>query len=683
MKAIDFHIHTVATKQDSFFEFSLEVLKEYVDIHNLDAIAITNHNLFDQKQFEEIQKALPIKVFPGIEVDLLTGHMLVIAENRKKTVEEFAVQCQEIAKIYEKNNRVTVSEFKNTFPNYCEYLLIPHYDKKPIIPNSAIDEFSDEIFCSEVKNPKSFFIHRRREGELTPLLFSDLRSKKGLTTEEMKYKVGKTYVDIDEINISKLKLALKQKNNVSLNKDKEGNAFEINNDGLVVKQGINLVFGKRASGKTELLKSIKKGHGDDALHIPQFFITSKSDDKDFKQYINKQHANVRRDILKPFDPVLTTILDIDKQAEEKELSNFTETLLRSAEQESLEDEYSRCELYRTGTFDIRKDKSLYNMLDALETIIENKKYRADIVEIIDIQSLKILFNRFYSKYYKDTIKTRVKEHCNNIIRNIRDDLSKKTAVSEIEDINLTKIVENELKIQTFNSILRKYRQEHDVSEYCKNIHDFRVNTRIRNFSNVSEVKEDAKISQQIAMKEEFELFYSDNPYAYVHSLKDKSISHEEILKSLFKVEFEVVDSKGHPLSGGQRSEYILLDTIDEALKYNLLLIDEPESSFDNKFLKNQFIPLLEDISNQVPVLLSTHNSVLGVLSNPAQLLYTRREEDGQFEIYTGSLTSKDLKGTKDKQRKLSTYVALTELMEAGILSYQERGEIYEGIKDRE
>lgn len=51
LKKIDLHIHTISTVSDSKkFLFSMEKLKEYVSTRNLDAIAITNHNIFDIDQ---------------------------------------------------------------------------------------------------------------------------------------------------------------------------------------------------------------------------------------------------------------------------------------------------------------------------------------------------------------------------------------------------------------------------------------------------------------------------------------------------------------------------------------------------------------------------------------------------------------------------------------------------------
>lgn len=48
MKKLDLHIHTIPTVSDRPFDFSMESLKKYVNDLALDAIAITNHNVFDE-----------------------------------------------------------------------------------------------------------------------------------------------------------------------------------------------------------------------------------------------------------------------------------------------------------------------------------------------------------------------------------------------------------------------------------------------------------------------------------------------------------------------------------------------------------------------------------------------------------------------------------------------------------
>lgn len=207
MKAIDLHIHTISTITDWDFTFSLDNLKKYIEKAKLDAIAITNHNKFNLEQFEEIRDAIDIHVFPGVEVDLENGHILVIAEN--SSLEEFSSKVQRVEnKIKTQDCSINLMEFKNIFGNLDEYLLIPHIDKKPPINAEILQELNDHIYTGEVSSPKKFIrMFKDKDQKLTPVLFSDSRISEKVT--DIKHQ--RTFLDIGDINLSSLKTALKDK----------------------------------------------------------------------------------------------------------------------------------------------------------------------------------------------------------------------------------------------------------------------------------------------------------------------------------------------------------------------------------------------------------------------------------------------------------------------------------------
>jgi predicted metal-dependent phosphoesterase TrpH len=60
LKKIDLHIHTVPTISDSAFVFSIDAFKRYVTEARIDAVAVTNHDVFDGQQFRQIQQALDV-----------------------------------------------------------------------------------------------------------------------------------------------------------------------------------------------------------------------------------------------------------------------------------------------------------------------------------------------------------------------------------------------------------------------------------------------------------------------------------------------------------------------------------------------------------------------------------------------------------------------------------------------
>jgi hypothetical protein len=127
LKKIDLHMHTVPTISDAHFDFSLEKLEEYVKSAELDAIAITNHDVFDLAQFRQIDKALDC-----IEINLAKGHILLISEN--ENLDEFQIKTQAVTeKIKVIGDFISVDELFHIFGDLNTYMLIPHYEKKPPI----------------------------------------------------------------------------------------------------------------------------------------------------------------------------------------------------------------------------------------------------------------------------------------------------------------------------------------------------------------------------------------------------------------------------------------------------------------------------------------------------------------------------------------------------------------------
>lgn len=151
MKRIDFHIHTIATVSDQDFAFDQSVLVDYVSELSLDAIAITNHNQFDKQQYESICGNLSIPVFPGIEIDIEKGHLLVITSY--EDIADFAARCERVsALVSSATDYLSASQFKEIFPSVDKYILIPHYEKSPTLLLDKVPLLTQFITCGEVNS---------------------------------------------------------------------------------------------------------------------------------------------------------------------------------------------------------------------------------------------------------------------------------------------------------------------------------------------------------------------------------------------------------------------------------------------------------------------------------------------------------------------------------------------------
>jgi len=241
---IDLHTHTIPTISDSHFDFSIEKLKDYVATMEIDCLAITNHNLFDKEQFELICSELSILVLPGIEINLEGGHLLLISDN--KEVDEFTSKCSLVTtEIGANTDFISVEKLREIFPDLKKYLLIPHYDKKPIIRQDIINILIDHISAGEVASVRKFKTCLKETDKLVPVIFSDLRFHKDLSS----FSTRQTYIPLDEINFNGIKACLFDKNKVFLSKEDGNELFQATSDGIKISTGLNVVFGERSTGK--------------------------------------------------------------------------------------------------------------------------------------------------------------------------------------------------------------------------------------------------------------------------------------------------------------------------------------------------------------------------------------------------------------------------------------------------
>ena len=175
-------------------------------------MAVININ---RNQFEEIREKLDITVFAGIEVDLENGHIIVISDG--ENLDKFDEQCQNLSNLFNDGREyISYDDFISTFSNFEEYLLIPHYKKKPALQQHIIRKFGRNITCGEVDSIKKFCILKKQQEDLVPIFSSDIRIKKDLDSFPTRF----TFLDINDTSLKSIKYALMDKNKVFLNDNK-------------------------------------------------------------------------------------------------------------------------------------------------------------------------------------------------------------------------------------------------------------------------------------------------------------------------------------------------------------------------------------------------------------------------------------------------------------------------------
>ena len=118
--------------------------------------------------------------------------------------------------------------------------------------------------------------------------------------------------------------------------------------------------------------------------------------------------------------------------------------------------------------------------------------------------------------------------------------------------------------------------------------------------------------------------------------------------------------------------------LNEAKNKPIILIDEPESSLDNAYIKSELNRELKKLAKNSMVVVITHNSTLGTLLEPDYLIITLKDDRGGYSVMSGEFSSSKVKDSViDIEEK--SYEKFIEAMESGIDSYIKKGEIYASL----
>ncbi|TMU50746.1 PHP domain-containing protein [Flagellimonas algicola] len=665
MKKIDLHTHTISTVSDSDFEFDLSKVQEYVEKLELDAIAITNHNTFDSRQYFEIRNSVSVIVFPGIEIDLEGGHILVVSDTNEFEISDFEQRCNRVSSLIRTNDEeLTIEQFNDIFPDLSKYILIPHRDKKPNIKQEIIDVLNPHITSGEVASISKFKRAYKDDDELVPVLFSDLIFKAQLTN----FPTRQTFVDLNEISLAGIKSCLFDRSKIALTKDSGNDFFQATDNGLLLSTGLNIILGGRSTGKSVTLDKISASSGN-AKYIKQFSLLH-NDEERFNETNKARLSLIHHNFLGEFRKVVEKIVQVDVEQNHIDINNYLDSLKKFASENEKKDLYSKCVIFSENAYTINDLTNLDKVIKSVETLIKNNEYQDIIQKHLDISDLKRLAIELNQKAIDSNIENNKKSWINSLTSDITRELRIKTTGAVIEDLDFYRIGLDEVKVEKFEkvvSILKKSREIHK-----EELGKFSIVTSTKEMEGASDLQ---KVGRDKKMYSTAFRSYNTSAYQYLLGLKQLGVEDANLYKFFIRIESITFNEDGFIVSGGERSEFNLIHEIQDATKYDLLLIDEPESSFDNDFLNKEINAIIKHISTLMPVVVVTHNSTVGASIKPNFLAITQKSiEDKEFvyRIFTGYPSDKEL--TSADGKKLENYETLLSCLEAGLEAYNERKE---------
>ena len=270
---IDVHTHTRKIKSGDAESRNIESKRFFDIIKNTDVkiLAITNHNHFDLRQYEDFHNGLIgiCQIWPGIELDILENgkrsHLLVICN--PKNCQDFDKQVKKLLKKESPDTFiVSISETVDKL-DYLDCIYIAHYlSKKPNLGDEEIEKLT-----KAVSNPKRIIKEATNSISAGIYISHGHNSIYGSDIQNWEdyISISKTLPELrlPVESFEQFSLLLNKDEatiNTLLNKKVKENIEIVPFDNLAeivrldIYNDINILFGSKGTGKTDILKALSK-----------------------------------------------------------------------------------------------------------------------------------------------------------------------------------------------------------------------------------------------------------------------------------------------------------------------------------------------------------------------------------------------------------------------------------------
>jgi len=334
-------------------------------------------------------------------------------------------------------------------------------------------------------------------------------------------------------------------------------------------------------------------------------------------------------------------------------------------------------LFKETEFELSSIEYIETALSNIKEVIEKDeiwKLLSNSVQkknnFVDVYSE---LRNLYIEFRKDN---EIKKKVNKIMTEVKSTVTARTGISNVQECSINKIIHRqqlEKKINEFlNGIVTKSPQKNE------RLHGYQIQVNLVPYESASQFQKE--IGTKEAVNNDLMEAYKNKDFiTFLNNLKCKKFYNEaNFAEYLVRKEVKLLDSDGVPASGGQAVGFALMLRLNEAKNKPIILIDEPESSLDNAYIKSELNSELKQLARNSMVVVITHNSTLGTLLEPDYLIVTSKDNNGNYSIMSGEFSSSKIKDSINGLEEKS-HDKFIEAMESGIDSYTKKGEIYANL----
>ncbi len=700
---IDLHCHTKQIKSGDGpgRNVTPSIFREKISNASIKIVAITNHNAFDYAQYIELQNAVKdiCAVWPGVEIDIVgkSGkkfHLIVVAN--PDHVVEFSKKVEDM---YRGKNLETCNfQLQEVYDNlnFCDVIYIPHYHKTP-----SISEEDREELLRIVGEPSRVFVELQDHRSLGVFANHDYNVLIGSDVKDWSKYEECTFSDLrlPVENFFQFCLLAKRDKvvvNTLLNKKKTYELIASPHEKvffpLTVYADINILFGQKGTGKSNILASLYEGMTDKGLPCVKYVGSTR--DADFSSLTKT----------KDMSPNLSK-LNVDSCEEElrklSEWSDFVATQFsryidwyKTKDNNTNKSRMRITESARLGyvkSSDVRQHAEDYKSIKKINELIKKidiEKYLSEDGKTF-FQLYGRLFTTIHDALEADVIEEKACELTDYTIEEIKaiadknsDTVSKPSSTGfaqfAMQRLELRKALEKIcacLNAPEFNEreylgdlegkgklyINKRYRMLCDKSKTA----EFREKITI-----LREMKGDLiKISAEV-----FTENVSSSLTAFVDKLDEMKITSIDAFLGVSK---QIILDSGEEYKPSNGEQGILLLQRALSKDADAYFLDEPELGMGNSYIDTNIRPLISNLAKRHKVVVvATHNANIAVRTLPYMSVF-RVHENGQYSTYAGNPFNDCLVNIENESDVKSWTEESLHTLEGGPEAFYERKNIYE------
>ena len=708
---LDIHVHTRKVKSGDAETRNIEKDK-FIDIikdTDVKILAITNHNHFDSNQYEDFKDGVSdtCQIWPGVEFDIFENgkraHLIVIC-NPKNYI-QFDKCVTEV--LFNKNPDTFTISLKETVEKFdsLDCIYIAHYFVKK--PNLGDEEL--QILTDLVSNTKRILKEATNAISAGIYISHGHNSIYGSDVHNWDdyIDISKTLPDLrlpvesfeqfclllekDEATINTI-LDKKVKENIEI---APFSAAEIIR--LDIYNDINILFGSKGTGKTEILDFLSKYYNSKGHKTTVY----KSNDNHLNEVFDIRGSSFNCEVSDFGIGNCEEEITFLKEVTEEEVTSLHKYLLHFSVQETnkisqklkikninQEDESQTQRTVSEITQILTEFKSFKDYTQSNDELIE---YIDDslITELIDV--LERIIRQLKTETENQVFENKSILLLNGIISIFLTEISKKTGQPPKPiKTGFADYSRNRIKIElTTRKIIENIKKEIEpIVEYAGSLGEkgeLNCNTRLiiqngtitdSDFSPVKNVKKTPQKQFVNAVNLILRYIHSSELFSKISDLND--IESIETINSisdlLLKSKHFTLNGLSYSPSNGESSMILLhKELVDEK---DIYLIDEPEKSLGNDYINDVIVPLLKEKALLgKKVLIATHDANIAVRTLPYNSIY-RLHDKGQYFTLTGNPFSNSLKCIYNSRPELNWKEISMKTLEGGKEAFGERGKIY-------